>query len=234
MILGSIKIELIQKNIKNVHLSVLPPHGDVRIAAPLHLSEETIRLYAISKLSWIKKQQNKIRSQERESKREFINKETHYFQGRKYLLRVFEVDGPAKVVLNKKYIDLYIRPNITTPQRQHILHQWYRNEMKALIPVYIKKWEKVIPVKVHDFGIKQMKTKWGTCNIEARRIWVNLELAKKPLQCLEYIVVHEMVHLLERRHNDRFMAYLNKFMPPWKDYKAALNRLPISHLNWEY
>lgn len=234
MILGNIKIELVQKNIKNVHLSVLPPHGDVRIAAPLHLSEETIRLYAISKLSWIKKQQNKIRGQERESKREFINKETHYFQGRKYLLRVFEVDEPAKVVLNKKYIDLYIRPNTTTAQRQHTLHQWYRNEMKALIPVYIKKWEKVIPVKVHDFGIKQMKTKWGTCNIEARRIWVNLELAKKPLQCLEYIVVHEMVHLLERRHNDRFMAYLNKFMPPWKDYKAELNRLPISHLNWEY
>lgn len=129
MILGDIKIELIQKGIKNIHLSVLPPHGDVRIAAPLHLSEETIRLYAISKLSWIKKQQKKIRGQERESKREFINKETHYFQGRKYLLRVFEVEGPAKVVLNKKHLDLYVRPNTTTPQRQRILHQWYRNEI---------------------------------------------------------------------------------------------------------
>jgi predicted metal-dependent hydrolase len=234
MILGEIKIELVKKSIRNVHLSVLPPHGDVRIAAPLHFSEETIRLYAISKLPWIRKQQKKIRSQERESKREFINKETHYFQGRKYLLRIFEIDKPAKVVLNKKFIDLYVRPGTTTQQRQRILNQWYRNEMKELIPVYLKKWEKVVPVKVHDFGIKRMKTKWGTCNIEARRIWINLELAKKPLQCLEYIVVHEMVHLLERRHNDRFMRYLNKLMPQWRDYKDELNRLPISHLDWEY
>jgi predicted metal-dependent hydrolase len=234
MILGNIKIELIKKNIKNVHLSVLPPHGAVRIAAPLHLSEETIRLYAISKLSWIKRQQKKILDQARESKREFINKETHYFQGRKYLLRVFEVNEPARVVLNKKYLDLYVRPNTTTPQRQHLLHQWYRNEIKELIKGYINKWEQVIPVKVRDFGIKRMKTKWGTCNIEAKRVWVNLELAKKPLQCLEYIVVHEMVHLLERKHNDRFMAYLNKFMPGWRTYREELNRLPISNLDWEY
>jgi predicted metal-dependent hydrolase len=234
MTLGDINIDLVQKNIKNVHLSVLPPYGDVRIAAPLHLSEDTIRLYAISKLPWIRNQQKKIRGQERESRREFINKETHYFQGRKYLLRIFEVDEPAKVVLNKKYLDLYVRPNTTTPQRQRILNQWYRNEMKELILTYIKKWEKVISVKVHDFGIKHMKTKWGTCNIEAKRIWINLELAKKPLQCLEYIVVHEMVHLLERHHNDRFMGYLNKFMPQWRNYKDALNKLPISHLDWEY
>jgi predicted metal-dependent hydrolase len=234
MILGDIKIELIQKSIKNVHLSVLPPHGDVRIAAPLHLSEETIRLYAISKLPWIKQQQKKIRNQERESRREFINKETHYFQGRKYLLRIFEQNEPAKVVVNKKYLDLYVRPNTRTVQRQFILNKWYRNEMKELIPAYIYKWEKVMPVKVNDFGIKSMKTKWGTCNIEAKRIWLNLELAKKPLQCLEYIVVHEMVHLLERKHNDRFMAYLNKFMPQWRAYKEELNRLPISHLDWEY
>ena len=234
MKLGDIKIELVQKSIKNVHLSVLPPHGDVRIAAPLHLSEETIRLYAISKLSWIRKQQKKIRSQERESRREFLNKETHYFQGRKYLLRIFEINEPPRVVLNKKYFDLYVRPGTSTIQRQRILNHWYRNEMKELIAVFIKKWEKVIPVKVHEFGIKLMKTKWGTCNIEARRIWLNLELAKKPLQCLEYIVVHEMVHLLERKHNDRFMGYLNKFMPQWRAYKDELNRLPISHLDWEY
>jgi predicted metal-dependent hydrolase len=234
MKLGDIKIELVQKNIKNVHLSVLPPHGDVRIAAPLHLSEETIRLYAISKLPWIKQQQKKIRNQERESRREFINKETHYYQGRKYLLRIFERNEPPRVELNKKYLDLYVRPHTSTLQRQHILNKWYRNEMKELIPVYIKKWEKVMAVKVADFGIKSMKTKWGTCNIEAKRIWLNLELAKKPLQCLEYIIVHEMVHLLERRHNDRFIWYLNKFMPQWKSYREELNRLPISHLDWEY
>jgi predicted metal-dependent hydrolase len=234
MILGDIKIELTQKSIKNVHLSVLPPHGDVRIAAPLHLSKETIRLYAISKLSWIKKQQKKIRSQERESKREFINKETHYFQGRKYLLRVFEVNEPARVILNKKYVDLYIRPKTSVAKRQAVLNAWYRNELKELVPAYVKKWEKTIPVRVRDFGIKRMKTKWGACNIEAGRIWINLELAKKPLQCLEYIVVHEMVHLLERKHNARFMAHLNKFMPRWKTYKDELNRLPVSHSDWEY
>jgi predicted metal-dependent hydrolase len=234
MKLGDIKIELIQKNIKNVHLSVLPPYGDVRIAAPVHLSEETIRLYAISKLPWIKQQQKKIRNQERESKREFLNKETHYFQGRKYLLRIFEQNEPPRVDLNKKYLDLYVRPHTSTAQRQYILNKWYRQEMKELILSFVKKWEKVLSVKVNDFGIKSMKTKWGTCNIEARRIWLNLELAKKPLQCLEYIVVHEMVHLLERRHNDRFIGYLNKFMPQWKRYKEELNRLPISHLDWEY
>jgi predicted metal-dependent hydrolase len=234
MKLGDIEIDLVQKNIKNVHLSVLPPYGNVRIAAPVHLSEETIRLYAISKLPWIKQQQKKIRNQERESKREFINKETHYFQGRKYLLRIFERNEPPRVDLNKKYLDLYVRPHTNIAQRQYILNKWYRQEMKELITAYIKKWEKVMPVKVYDFGIKSMKTKWGTCNIEAKRIWLNLELAKKPLQCLEYIIVHEMVHLLERKHNDRFIWYLNKFMPQWKSYREELNRLPISHLDWEY
>ena len=234
MVLGDINIELVQKSIKNVHLSVLPPYGNVRISAPIHLSNETIRLYAISKLPWIKEQQRKIRNQERESQRELINKETHYFQGRKYLLRVFEREEPARVVLNNKYLDLYIRPDTPTTARQRILNGWYRNEIKKLIPTYINKWEKIIPVKVQDFGIKQMKTKWGTCNIKERRIWLNLELAKKPLQCLEYILVHEMVHLLERKHNDRFMAYLNKYMPQWKLRKDMLNKLPIRHLDWVY
>lgn len=234
MVFGDIKIELVQKSIKNVHLSVLPPHGNVRIAAPLHLSEETIRLYAISKLSWIKKQQKKIRSQERESKREFINKETHYFQGRKYLLRVFEVNQPARVVFNKKHIDLYIRPNTTTGQRQLIVNEYYRQELKELVADYIAKWEKKIPVKVRDFGIRRMKTKWGACNIEAGRIWLNLELAKKPLSCIEYIVVHEMVHLLERHHNNRFVSFMDKYLPQWRSLKQELNSLPVSHTDWKY
>jgi len=234
MVLGDIKIQVEQKRIKNVHLSVLPPKGNVRIAAPLHLSEETIRLYAISKLSWIKKQQKKIRSQERESKREFINKETHYFQGRKYLMRVFEVNAPARVVINKRFIDLYIRPKTNTKKRQALLNAWYREQLRDLVAGYIGKWEKTISVKVGAFGIRSMKTKWGTCNIKAKRIWINLELAKKPLQCLEYLVVHEMVHLLERKHNERFLAYLNKFMPRWKSYREELNRLPVSHSDWEY
>lgn len=234
MILGDIKIELIQKGIKNVHLSILPPNGKVRIAAPAHLSEETIRLYAISKLSWIKKQQHKIRSQERESKREFINKETHYFQGRKYLLRVIEANEPARVFLNKKFLELHVRPKTDTARRQALLNSWYRDQLKDLVAGYITKWEQIIPVKVRDFGIRRMKTKWGTCNIEAGRIWINLELAKKPLQCLEYIVVHEMIHLLERKHNERFLAYQTRYMPRWKSYREELNRLPVVRENWKY
>lgn len=234
MILGDIKIELIQKGIKNVHLSILPPNGKVRIAAPAHLSEETIRLYAISKLSWIKKQQHKIRSQERESKREFINKETHYFQGRKYLLRVIEGDEPARVFLNKKFLELHVRPKTDTARRQALLNSWYRDQLKHLVAGYITKWEKIIPVKVRDFGIRRMKTRWGTCNIEAGRIWINLELAKKPLQCLEYIVVHEMIHLLERKHNERFLAYQTRYMPRWKSYREELNRLPVVREDWKY
>jgi predicted metal-dependent hydrolase len=234
MILGDIKIELVQKSIKNVHLSVLPPYGKVRIAAPLHLSEETIRLYAISKLSWIKAQQKKVRRQERESKRQFINKETHYFQGRKYLLKVIIEDKPSRVILQKKHIELYVRPNTSTEQRQVILNEWYRTQLKLILPDLIKKWEKVMQLKVRDFSIKKMKTKWGTCNIEARRIWLNLELAKKPLQCLEYILVHEMVHLLERKHNERFVAFLNKFMRNWRSYRDELNSLPVSHIDWRY
>ncbi|SFD64991.1 hypothetical protein SAMN05518672_102790 [Chitinophaga sp. CF118] len=230
--LGDIEIELIQKNIKNVHLSILPPQGAVRISAPVHLSEETIRLYAISKLSWIKSQQRKIRSQVRESKRQFLNKETHYFQGRKYLLRIIKEDKPAKVVLHKNHIDLHIRPDTKIEQCQVIINEWYRTELKKLVPALIHKWEKIMGVEVMDWGIKQMKTKWGTCNIEARRIWLNLELAKKPLECLEYIIVHEMVHLLERNHNDRFLFYMDKFMPQWKTLRDKLNRLPVSYKDW--
>lgn len=234
MVLGDIKIELVQKNIKNVHLSIMPPHGEVRVSVPLHLSVETIRLYIISKLSWIKREQKKIRSQARESKREFINKETHYFQGRKYLLKVIEGNQPAKVVLRKSFIHLYIKPETSTEQRQIIFEKWYRSQLNEIVPTLIKKWEKVIGVKVADFIIRRMKTKWGTCNIEAKRISLNLELAKKPIECLEYIVVHEMVHLLERHHNDRFLAYMNKFIPRWKYLKEELNKLPVSHPDWNY
>lgn len=234
MVLGDIDIELIQKNIKNVHLSVLPPHGQVRIAAPLHLTEETIRLYAISKLSWIKKEQKKIRGQARESKRLFVNKETHYLEGRKYLLNVVEADAPAKIVLANKTIKLHVRPETTTEQRQIFMNEWYRERLKKIILNIIKTWEPVLGVSVASFGVKLMKTKWGTCNIEAKRIWLNLELAKKPLQCLEYIVVHEMVHLLERHHNQRFLALMNKHLPDWRQSKELLNRLPVCRGDWEY
>ena len=233
--ISDFKIDVVRKSIKNMHLSVYPPKGRVRIAAPLNVDDETVKLFAISKLSWIRRNQRKFKNQERQTPREFAERESHYFQGRRYLLRVTEVEATPKVeIKTKSFIDLHIRPNTTTEQKQIILNEWYRKELKKQIPIIIEKWEKIIGVSVNEWGVKQMKTKWGTCNNEANRIWLNLELAKKPLHCLEYIVVHEMIHLLERHHNNLFLAYMDKFIPRWKFYKEELNRLPVSHEEWEY
>ena len=228
-------IDIVRKEIKNLHLSVYPPTGRVRIAAPVNVQDDTIRLFAISKLAWIKKNQRIFASQDRQTPRVYLERESHYFQGRRYLLQVVEHDAPPKIVIKTKAtIELSVRPNTTIEQKHSILNEWYRKELKELIPALIEKWENVIEVKVEDWNVKQMKTKWGACNIEKSRIWVNLELAKKPVNCLEYIIVHEMIHLLERHHNERFLAYIDKFMPQWRKYKEELNKLPVSHTEWEY
>jgi predicted metal-dependent hydrolase len=233
--IGSLNIEIVRKDIKNIHLAVYPPNGRVRLATPLDVQDETIRLFVISKLTWIKNQQRKFNNQERQSPREYIERESHYFQGKRYLLRVTEEDKPPKVVLKSKiYLDLHIRPNTSLEQRQSILNEWYRMELKKQIQPLIEKWSPIIGVQPNDWQVKQMRTKWGTCNIEAKRIWINLELAKKPVSCLEFIVIHELVHLLERHHNDRFLGFMNGFLPNWKVVKEELNRLPVSHLEWGY
>jgi predicted metal-dependent hydrolase len=218
-----------------MHLAVYPPTGRVRIAVPLRIDDEAVRLFVITKLSWIRQQQRKFAGQERQTPREYVNRESHYFFGSRYLLKVIEHDAPPKVLLKgKTYIEMYVRPNTTAKQRQTLMNEWYRKELKKLLPPMVQKWENILSVQVDEWGIKQMKTKWGTCNIEAKRVWINLELAKKPLHCLEYILVHEMIHLLERHHNDRFLAYMEKYMPQWKFYKGELNRLPVAHADWEY
>lgn len=232
--LGDITVEVTQKDIKNVHLSVYPPFGQVKIAAPNRMDLDTIRIYAISKLSWIRKQQAKIKAQKREAPREYLTKESHYYLGKRYLLKVIEHHSSPIVKLKHNTIELYIRPETDTAKRKEILDNWYRTQLKELVPKYILKWEKEMKVKVNEFGIKKMKTKWGTCNIAAQRIWLNLELAKKPISCLEYIIIHEMTHLLERNHNNRFVALMNQFMPNWKEVKEELNRLPVSHTEWGY
>jgi hypothetical protein len=232
--LGSIKIDVELKSIKNIHLSVYPPNGKVKISAPDRMELDTIRVFAISKLQWIKKQQEAFRSQERETPREYLTKESHCFKGKRYLLKVIEHNAKPKVILKHSEIELYIRPNATIEKRKQILDEWYRAELKKLVPKMIEKWEKKIGVKSNEFGIKKMKTKWGTCNTKAKRIWLNLEIAKKPFECLEYIIVHELVHLLERNHNEKFVKYMNKFMPKWRFYQEELNRLPFSHINWNY
>lgn len=232
--LGDICLDVVRKDIKNVHLSVYPPTGRVRIAAPLRMNLDTIRIFAISKLSWIKKQRSKFRSQARESPREYITRESHYYLGKRYLLKVMEHNASPKVAIKHKTIEMYIRPNTGLEKRREILDEWYRHQLKEIIPRIISKYEKAMKVNVSEFGIKKMKTKWGTCSIEAKRIWLNLELAKKPQHYTEYIIVHEMLHLLERHHNDRFIAYLDKFIPQWRFYKEELNRSVLSHANWNH
>jgi len=233
--INDIVIDVVRKNIKNVHLAVYPPTGRVRIAAPLTMNEDAIRLFAISKLAWIKRNQRKFENQERIPQREYKQRESHYFQGKRYLLNIVETDQSPKVVLkNKKFIELHIKPNTSTAKRHEILTEWYRSELKKSIPPLIEKWEKILNVKVNEWYVKQMKTKWGSCNIEKKRIWLNLELAKKPEHCLEYIIVHEMVHLLERHHNDRFLYFMDTYLPNWRQLKDELNKLPVSHADWSY
>ena len=233
--IATIEIEVIRKEIKNMHLAVYPPHGRIRLAAPLNTDSEVIRLFAISKLGWIKKHVKNFNEQPRENAREYKSGESHYFQGKRFLLDIVEHDGPNKVALKGiKGIQLFIKPTTTKEDRALVLKEWYRRELKKQIPELIEKWESIIGVKSDDWGVKQMRTKWGACNVSEKRIWLNLELSKKPIICLEYIIVHELIHLLERNHNDRFVALMNKFMPKWRQYRDELNQLPVSHNDWGY
>lgn len=232
---GGINVEVVRKNIKNLHVGVYPPEGRVRVAAPLLMSDEAVRLAVISKLAWIKRQKAHFQEQPRQSKREYVPRESHYFFGRRYLLNIVEHDGHAKVEIRRsRQLDLFVPMGADAAQREKVLIEWYRKELKARIPGLIEKWQAVIGVQVADWGVKRMKTKWGSCNKEARRIWLNLELAKKPIHCLEYIIVHEMVHILERHHNERFAAKMDAFIPSWRLYRDELNRAPLSNEKWEY
>lgn len=233
--ISNLTIDIVRKDIKNMHLAVYPPHGRIRLSAPENTDSEMMRLFAISKIGWIKKHIKNFEAQPRETPREYISGESHFFQGKRYMLNVIERKGFNKVeIKGTKNINLYVRPNTSKEDKAIILREWYRTEMKKQIPELILKWESIIGVKSNEWAIKQMRTKWGTCNIEAKRIWLNLELSKKPVICLEYIIVHELVHLLERNHNDKFVSYMNQFMPKWRMYKTELNKLPVAHNDWEY
>jgi predicted metal-dependent hydrolase len=218
-----------------MHLAVYPPDGRVRVAVPLRIDDEAVHLAVTSRLPWIHKHQRKFAGQERQSAREYVSRESHYFKGRRYLLNVIEHEGRPKVILTgKPGIDLYVPKGSSQAKRGKILQEWYRQELKTQIPPLIEKWEKIMNVSVADWGVKKMKTRWGTCNVRVRRIWVNLEIAKKPVQCLDYIVVHEMTHLLERRHNGNFVALMDKFLPNWKSLRQSLNSYPLRHEHWAY
>lgn len=232
--LGEMTVEVVKKGIKNIHLSVYPPTGHVRISAPFRMDIDNIRLFAITKLGWIKSRQHKLREQARESPREYLDRESHYVWGRRYLLKVVEKEAAPAVELQHSRMLLQIRPATNAESRQAILEAWYREQLKAAVPELIAKWEPLMRVNVARFFVQRMKTKWGSCNSVARSIRLNTELAKKPVECLDYIVVHEMAHLLEPTHNSRFIAVMDQYMPKWQFYRQELNRLPVRHETWGY
>ena len=231
--LGEIAIDVVKKDIKNVHLSVYPPAGRVRISAPLRMDLDTIRVFAVTKLGWIKKQQQKLREQDREAPREYLDRESHYVWGKRYLLKIIEKDAVPYVTLKHNKMVLRLRPDMNDEQKQAVLSEWYREKIKEAAPPLIAKWERLMGVKVEKFFVQRMKTRWGSCNHLSRNIRINTELAKKPPQCLEYIIVHEMVHLKEPSHNSRFIALMDGFMPQWRNYREELGRAPLGHEEWE-
>jgi predicted metal-dependent hydrolase len=232
--LGDIAVDVVMKDIKNIHLSVYPPFGKVRVSAPLRMNIDTIRIFAISKLGWIKKQQQKLQAQERESPREYLNRESHYLWGKRYLLQILEANTPPRVELKHTKILLQIRPSSIDEKKQVVLYEWYRKQLKKASPPLIEKWSPLLGVEVKGFRVRKMKTRWGSCTPKSGTILLNLELAKKPKECLEYIIVHEMLHLLEPTHNNHFLTLLSQAMPKWQFYRDELNKLPVTHEKWTY
>jgi predicted metal-dependent hydrolase len=232
--LGQVNVDVVRKDIKNVHLSVYPPNGRVRIAAPLRMSLDTIRLFAIAKLGWIKQQQLRISEQARETPREYLDRESHYLWGKRYLLKVVGKAAAPRVDVSAQTIRLHVQLGTSTEGKQAILDRWYREQVKAEARHLIQRWEPLLGVAVQRVFVQRMRTKWGSCNPRLQNIRLNTDLAKKPRECIGYIVVHEMTHLLEPTHSARFVALMDQFMPQWRGYRAELNRLPLRHEEWVY
>ncbi len=231
---SGLSIEVNRKDIKNFYIGVHPPNGQIRVSAPLCLDRDAIRMAVISHLGWIQRQQANIEKQERQSQREYVAGETHYFEGRRYRLDVVEQNCPPKVRLrNNSWIELSIRPGSDRNKRESVLYEWYREHLRSQLPSLIDEWKKKIGVDVNEVRIKRMKTQWGSCNIDAKRIWLNLELAKKPNTCLIYVLVHEMTHLIEPHHNDHFRELMDKFLPQWQNFRDELNKTPLAHEKWK-
>lgn len=232
--LGELHVEVMRKAIKHVHLSVLPPDGKVRVAAPDSVPLETIHLFVISKLSWIKSQQRKLQTQERETPREFLNKESHYLWGKRYLLEICFADAAPAISLTPRKLQLQVRPGADQARCEEVLNGWYRQQVRDAVPSLLAKWEPLLGVKAKKVFVQHMKTKWGSCTPGSGYIRLNTDLAKKPPECLEYIVVHELVHLLEPTHNERFVRLMDQYLPHWQHLRAQLNNLPVRHEDWHY
>lgn len=230
--LGDIAIDVTRKDVKHVHLSVHPPSGRVTLVAPKATRLEVARAYAASKLGWIRDQQAKLRGQARETPREFVERESHYLWGRRYLLSVVEKDEKTSVRLSHRRITLTMRPGSTRAKRDAVMQEWHRSLLHEVVPELICKWESRLGVKVTGYFLQRMKTKWGSCNHHAGNIRLNTELVKKPKDLLEYVLVHEMVHLIEPKHSERFLALMTKHYPNWREARAELNELPLAAEVW--
>ncbi|WP_286034774.1 M48 family metallopeptidase [Megamonas hypermegale] len=229
IIISNLSIEVEKKSIKNMYIKVLPPDGKVVITAPKTVNDDVIRMFVISKINWIKNQKQKFENQPRQTKRQYVTGESYYLWGRRYRLDVQHVKNNNNVILVGDKIILEIRKESTVEQRAKVLNEWYRQQLKEKIPRVLKKCENIVGVKAIDCRIKNMKTKWGTCNIEKGRIWINLQLVKKTPRCLEYVIIHELIHLLERHHNERFYKFMDLYYPNWKVTKDLLNQQMLDY-----
>ncbi len=232
---GGLRIDVVRKPIKNLHLGVYPPNGRVRVAVPITVSDDAVRLAVVSRMRWIKRQRAKFEAQARQSERDNVSGESHFYLGSRYRLNVIEGSRLNRIRLrNSSSIDLFVRAGSDQAARERAFQNWYRRELRVRAAPLIEKWSSSMQVSLPAWGIKRMKTKWGTCNVEAGRIWLNLELIKKPPQCLEYIIVHELAHFIERNHSERFVALMDTLLPPWRLFRDELNAEPLAHDEWQY
>ena len=232
---GGLAVELVRKDIRNVHLAVYPPDGHVRIAVPLHVGDDAARLAVVDKLAWVRRQRDAFARQPRLSTREVVTGESHYVWGRRVRLNVVEADAPPAVRrLGPTRLELRVRPGTGGEPRRRLLQEWYRGELKAAVEPLVASWEPRLGVQLGSWQVRRMRTRWGSCSPTTGRVLINLELAKKPPECLEFIVVHEMVHLMERTHSDRFRRLMDRHLPDWRRRREALNRLPLAHEDWAY
>ncbi len=230
---GGIEVLVLHKDVKNLHLNVLPPNGKVRVSAPIGMSDDAIITFVVSRISWIKKKRNNFESQERQTLREYKSGESHFLFGKRYKLEVVESNEKPSVMLKgKTKIILSARPEATIKKKESIMNKFYRMELEKKLETLIIKWQKKIKVTPTFWGIRKMRTRWGTCDERSRRIWFNFELAKKPENCIQYVVVHELVHLIERKHDKYFVGLMDKYLPKWRSEKEELNKFILSYERW--
>lgn len=230
IVISNIPVEVVRKNIKNMHLSVLPPDGRVRVSAPTQLTDEAITMFVRTKLGWIKKQQEKFQQQPRQSERQYVSGETLYVWGKQYFLQVeYSYKGNVLTLSGDKAI-LTVRKESSPTQRESFVNEWYRSLLKQEVAKYLPKWEKTTGLYCSSWQSKYMTTKWGTCNPTSKKIWLNLQLAKKPIECLEYVILHELAHLKVHNHGPEFTAILDQYMPYWREHKRRLNDSTLDYL----